>query len=186
MDLCCTQRELGLDPMSKAEDYINLLYCPPSFPNGAPCSRWWAHHRILVGGSIVSKEDGVHLARDFGIDVVISVESERDDGNRWRMGSAIWMPFPDIGAAPRPEVFRAILSFSWTCLRDMPLAKFYVHCQQGGSRSPAVAILLMRGLFGLDAVAALGAVRAHKLGYGDHPFHQAYLAAVEETLRGGS
>ena len=165
------------------EDYVNSLYRPPQFPEGAPCSRWWAlPDLVLVGGSIVSKDDGVHLARDFGIDVVVSVESERSDGDRWK-GNSTYSPFQDIGASPPPEIFRSILSFSRQCLRDIPRAKFYVHCQQGGSRSPAVAILLMRGLFGLGACEALSCIRAHKPGYGDHEFHKAYLASVDEALR---
>ena len=167
----------------KCEDYINVLYRPPQFPEGAPCSRWWAlSDRILVGGSIVSKEDGAHLVRDFGIDAVVSVESERDDEGRW-VGNSIYMPFPDVGDAPKPEIFRSILQFSRRCVRDMLHAKFYVHCQMGGSRSPAVALLLMRGLFGLSAPVALEAVRQHKPGYGDHEFHRAYLSAVEEALQ---
>jgi len=63
--------------------------------------------------------------------------------------------------------------------------KFYVHCQQGGSRSPAFAYLLLRVNYKLDPNGALNSIRLGKesFEYGDHPYHIAYISSVERYLR---
>lgn len=155
--------------MSLAEDYVNTLYC------GHPCKRWWAGPRLLVGGSIVSFADAIHLG-SFGVKAVISVESERDDEGR-NPYPHIYKPTPDDGTPPPVEWWREILAFA----RLYAGGVIYVHCQMGGSRSPAVAYAILRDR-GASPDEALGVLREFKPTYGEHHYHKSYLAAAEAAL----
>mgnify|MGYP001567555139 FL=1 len=165
------------------ENYINTLYRPPQHPNGAPCTRWWACPSILVGGSIVSEIDAWHL-KDLGITHVLSVESERTDlgclGLAGLEGHE--SSFEDVG--DREQAIPAILDgILYACsIKGKPV--FYVHCQMGGSRSPAMAYALLRSLFGYSTDRALSSIRHMKPEYANeaHGFGRTYIAAAEEAL----
>lgn len=176
------------EPSALAEEYVNTLYRPPQFPAGAPCARWWATQNLLVGGSIISPADGKHLAADFRVGVVLSVECERSDEGRWEEGrwegAHCWAPFSDTGG-DASEAMRKLLAFVRCHAYDywppgVAGPRYYVHCQMGGSRSPAAAYLVLR--LSLSPSAALVCIQRGKPGYGQHPFHQAYLAAAEKAL----
>lgn len=170
--------------MKTGEKYLNKRYVHPDYPDGVPCERWWASDDILVGGSIQSKLDALHLVRDFGITHVISVESEHSDDAEIEGVplSACRYPFQDIGGGDNaPQMLKCLLFAHEAASNSLPV--FYVHCQQGGSRSPAVAWLLLYGIYGLGSNEALQAINVHRPEYGPHPFHKAYLDAAITALQ---
>lgn len=168
-----------------AEAYVNRCY------ENHEASRWWAHPLILVGGSICDLADFAHLRDAFGVDAVISVETEHVDDGKIPPGvPAFRFPFPDDGTPPSFEIWKAI-SEAWDRLGpdfwmlQLRGGHVYVHCQQGGSRSPAVAYFLMRTKLNHDAEGALASIREYKTDYGHHPFHASYLASAEAAIARG-
>lgn len=165
-----------------AEAYVNRCY------ENNEAVRWWAHDLILVGGSICDGADCDHLVRDFNVGAVLSVESEHDDVGKISPSTfASRFPFPDDGTPPSFDVWSSIATFARHLggLLDFHTNKLYVHCQQGGSRSPAVAYFIMREQLGMGAEAALASIRRFKTDYGSHPYHVAYLRSAEEAIAKG-
>jgi protein-tyrosine phosphatase len=159
------------------EHYTNRLYQPHG-----PIPRFWVTPDIMVGGSINDAEDWHHLASDFGIAAVINVETEHSDEGKGipRLSEC---RVPDSGEPfPRGLVKHAV-SFAKIMVGLGPL---YVHCQQGGSRSPAFAYAILRYVFDVKQGEALELVRKSKGAvledYGNHPFHRSYLRSIEEAL----
>ncbi len=162
-----------------AEDYVNHLYL------GTPCQRYWVHPRVMVGGSINDAADAQRLAKEFGITSVLNVETEHSDSNKG-IPLLCETQVPDRGQ-PFPQVMVAsALAFAKSTLKE-PTTKILVHCQMGHSRSPAFAYLVLRGVFDMPADVALTALQVHRPNYGQHWYHQNYLASIEEFFaHGGS
>ena len=178
--------------MGLAEVYVNRAY---SYDPTHPVQRWWVNDDIMVGGSICDAGDWQHLFKDFGIRSVLNVETEHSD-----VGKGIQLlsecQVPDDGSPFPSGLVRHAVSFAQM---NVGLGPIYVHCQMGGSRSPAFAYAILRWVHRMDPAGALFTVRAGKdwslkaqngkliggagLVYGEHPTHRAYLASVENALR---
>lgn len=163
--------------MSIAEDYTNRRY------ENHPCQRWWAHPWILVGGSINDAADYQHIVDAFGVRGVISVESEHTDDVPT---DRLWYtPFPDNGIDPGPDVWHRVIQGAKAAFeidRSGNPTPIYVHCQMGGSRSPAAAYVIMRSLLLMSHDGALAAIRRTRPNYGAHQFHQTYLNSARRAL----
>jgi protein-tyrosine phosphatase len=143
--------------------------------------RWWIDDKVLVGGSLQSPEDWKHLVDAVGIRSVLSVESERSDEHAVNAAAKqLRMPFEDNGAPISPGIVRRVIEFA---RESLPLGPMYVHCQGGGSRSPAIAYAILRALMGLSQEEALGRIRRVKTEYHTGAWqHAAYLSSVETVL----
>ena len=167
--------------MSLAEDYVNLRY------EGHACQRWWAHPWILVGGSINNPGDYQHLVADFQICGVVSVESEHTDDGIVPTDRLWHIPFPDNGVDPGDAIWKQVIqaaeaAFNVGRLPASNPVPIYVHCQMGGSRSPAAAYAIMRSSLLMSHDGALAAIRRTRPEYGNHSYHQSYLASVRRAL----
>lgn len=162
--------------MMIAETYSNTCY------EGHTCKRWWAGPDLLVGGSICDAADMQHLRDNFKIDAVLSVESERSDLGKGIGPYGVWLPFPDDGTPPEKVLVRNAIAFGGSVL--MQKRKLYVHCQMGGSRSPAIAYAILRAI-GFTSEQTLAAIRVVKPEYGEHAYHKAYLGVVEAVMAEG-
>lgn len=168
-----------------AERYANKLY--PYDPS-VIVARWWAHPRILVGGSIIDEADWKHLRDDYGIAGVLNVETEHDDSGK-KIPVLCQAQFADDGK-PDPKVLYTGLKFARGFLAvdplklDAPGMKLYVHCQMGGSRSPAVAYMILRDVFRMTPGAAVQAIRNGKEDpkWGEHPVHIGYATTIDQLL----
>ncbi len=160
-----------------AELYLNKAYADGTHN----ARRWWAHDRILVGGTLLDAADWAHLKKDFGITAVLSVESEHDDNGKGIDGPALWLPVPDDGT-PKPAEWWAAGTVFAAGVLDAPGSKLYVHCQMGGSRSPAMAFAILRTWGMLSREEALAAIRETIPHYGNHPVHVNYLSSCEHAL----
>lgn len=164
------------------ETYSNSLY------EGHTCHRYWipGGFFVMVGGSVLGPEDWAHLQSEYGITHVINAETEHDDAGKIPVDRLCQVQIPDDGSPfPAEKVLAACLFVAERVVNAPPGQdpRFYVHCQMGGSRSPAFAYALMRGVFDLSAEESLSAIRAtHKSDYGDHPFHKSYLGSIESAL----
>lgn len=171
-----------------AERYKNRLY--PWNPEHE-ITRWWVGpdqlYFILVGGSLIGEDDWEHLANDFGITHVVNVETEHSDVGKFPQKWLCEQQFPDNGARIPESTLTAISKF---CRHVFGLTntKLYVHCQMGGSRSPAIAYFVLRDCFSLTPAKALAVLNdgfphdpAHPYGY--HPTHQSYIASIEDWLK---
>jgi glycosyltransferase involved in cell wall biosynthesis len=173
-----------------AEKYTNSTY---HYQPTIQTYRWWVPgFPLLVGGSVVSAADWEHVARDFGCEFCINVQDERSDVGTVPDAVLCEAQVSDAHAPPIPHPALAkVLDFA---LSKPKSTKLYVHCQMGGSRSPAFAYLILRGKFGLSPAGALDALNAgfivrelDHLGDGAKPFghaegHQRYLRSIEEYL----
>lgn len=158
-----------------AEQYSNSLYL------GHPTSRWWADDRILVGGSLIDELDWKHIKSQFGIRAVLSVESEHSDIGKGIDEPYLYQPVPDDGLPKPVEWWITCISFAYGVLRD-PARKVYVHCQMGGSRSPAMAYAILRVCMHMTKEGALARIRRVLADYGGPPGHQAYMRSAEDAI----
>jgi hypothetical protein len=165
----------NLDSEALAERYINRMYIDH------PAVRWWAHSRILVGGSINNSDDFENMQNKFGVTSVISVESEHSDSGKVPEAILCHLPTPDDGSAPSVQHWKTLIDFAQVALKDSS-SKVYVHCQMGGSRSPAAAYAIMRTVFNFNPNDALAHIQRFKTGYGEHWYHRNYLESVETAL----
>lgn len=160
------------------ETYGNTLYDPSDLGSA---QRFWCgpatSHSIMVGGSILSQADCAHLQQDFGIEAILSVESERPDWGRAdpRLPQ-IHIPMPDDGQPKPIEWWAAGIAFG------IPVRKLYVHCQMGHSRSPAMAYALLRVVHKQTTSQALANIRLGHPSFGNHPAHQAYIRSAETAI----
>ena len=134
----------------------------------------------MVGGSILDETDWRHLQRDYGLAGVINVESEHSD-----QGKGIILLFesgirwPD-DAQPRPAIYwRTCIDAARAVLAHGPV---YIHCQMGGSRSPAVAYAVLRMVFKYSPEKARDALLACWPFYDVVAHHVAYLQSFEATF----
>lgn len=161
--------------MRIAERYVNTLY------GGHVCQRWWADDLILVGGSIIDEADVQHLRCDLGVRAVLNVEVERSDSQKVMGIPLLELPTQDDGT-PKPIewwaagiAFTAPLLWSGSCV--------YIHCQMGGSRSPAMVYGVLRAVLGCSPAQAIERIRFGGVpSYGDHPVHVSYLSSCEAAL----
>jgi len=175
-----------------AEVYTNRVYAPD--PNH-PVQRWWVTPDLMIGGSICDQTDWEHLAKDFGIRSVLNVETEHSDEGKG-IPNLSECRVPDDGTPFNVDTVRHAVSFAKMMIGLGPI---YVHCQMGGSRSPAFGYAVLRWVHHMDSMAALHTIRNGKdwslkaqngqlvggagLPYGDHRYHQVYLSSVEAALR---
>ena len=144
--------------------------------------RHWMDPRVLVGGSILGVEDWKHLQRDFKVTHCLSVESERSDDGKG-IEDLIWLPIPDNGRIPGSVFLPAIYYADWVLTHDTQ-AKLYVHCQMGGSRSPAIGYAILRGVLCKTPKEALASIRRALPDWGTaHPYHFAYMESAENVIR---
>ena len=163
------------------ETYSNALY------EGHTCHRYWIRKwPVLVGGSVLHSGDWEHLAKDFWITDVVNVETEHDDSGKIPADRLIQARVPDVGSPFPADKILSVCLFVANKLRINDRSRFYVHCQMGGSRSPAFAYAILRGVYGLSQNDALQEIiqsrPEEKLPYGHHDFHKAYLKSIEEAL----
>lgn len=171
---------------------------PPAFveayqnARGAPgeadwiALRWWADpfdKRILIGGTIQSRDDWRHLKDRLGIGAVITAEVERDDVSVGVPAELIC----DVGVSdngqPNIDLYVKAIKFA----RRHTSERLYVHCAMGGSRSPSLAYAILRdgGLSSTRIIQAYQHIFSAKLNghpWGEHPFHMAYVGAAEAAL----
>lgn len=170
------------------EQYANRLYL------GHACHRWSVHPLVIVGGSIFDQADWAHLRDDFGVRSVLNVETEHSDEGK---GIPVLSEcrVPDDGTPFPAGLVRHAVSFAHLNVGHGPV---YVHCQQGGSRSPAFAYAVLRWVFQMPKQDALRAIQTGKddwsqaanyatpgpvSSYGHHHYHRSYIESVESALR---
>jgi protein-tyrosine phosphatase len=162
------------------EYYSNKLYRPD-----LQCCRWTVDSEILVGGSISDAADWVHIRDDLGYKAVVNVETEHSDEGKG-IDYLIERRVPDDGSRFPLQFVRDVVDFAYVSL--VAGRKVYVHCQGGGSRSPAFAYAILRTRFTATPEDALNMVRNGKTeefkAYGSHAYHKAYLGSVEEAING--
>jgi len=162
-------------------------YRVPAEPGagGGPAIRWWLHPRVLVGGSILSEQDGLHLQHDFGVTHVLSVESERlDDGRGFAPDHCCRAAFPDDGRRIEPALLERVIEFADRVLRQEGTT-LYCHCQLGGSRGPSLGYLIAHGLLGAPREQVLGAIRRVRapLSPAEGPdLHRGYVLSIDDVL----
>lgn len=167
-------RCLHLDlPYEEEERYRNHHHY------GHVVRRSWVTEDILIGGSIIDLPDWAHLRDDYGITGVINVESEHSDA-AWGIPELLERPMPDDGTPRKAEDIRAIVEFARAQFAKR--GRLYVHCQVGGSRSPAAAYAILRDVRGLTSEAALKVIQKHVPQYGTHPTHVAYMNSIDTVI----
>jgi protein-tyrosine phosphatase len=148
---------------------------------------------VIVGGSIIDNADWLHLRDDYNVRSVLNVETEHtDEGKGIPVLSECRVP--DDGTPFPFGLVRHAVSFAHVNVGHGPI---YVHCQQGGSRSPAFAYAVLRWVFGMSKQDALQAVRTGKddwsqvanystpgpvSSYGHHSYHRSYIDSVDSAL----
>lgn len=157
------------------ETYKNSLY------EGHECRRYSVHPKVYVGGSILGLIDAVHLRCELLVVAVINVETEHSDEGKG-IHNLLECRVPDDGTPFPSHLVQQAVTFA---ARHSDSGPVYVHCQMGGSRSPAFAYAILRAVHGMGPASALAAIRegcVKTANYGEHPYHKAYLAAVERAL----
>lgn len=158
------------------ETYQNTL------AGGVDTIRWWAHEKILIGGSILSREDWKHLKDFYKVEGVLSVEAERNDANKGIDGPYVHLPAPDDGLPKPAEWWAAGIVFMAGYFRDGKRGPLYIHSQSGLGRAPAMAYLCMRAIFRMSVSESLQMIRVTLPDYGKAPSHVAYLRSAEDAL----
>jgi hypothetical protein len=175
-----------------AEIYTNRLYYPDPTHK---VQRWWVNDDIMVGGSINDAADYKHLQDDFNIKSVLNVETEHSDVGK-NITFLSECQVPDDGTPFSIDIVRHAVSFAKMTFGFGPM---YVHCQMGGSRSPAFAYAILRWVFKMNPADALKEVQNGKdwfmkiqngqliggsgLIYGNHPYHKNYFDSIEKALK---
>ena len=171
------------------EKYANSLYSyEPTIIN----HRYYVpgYKNIIIGGSIIDKADWEHLHNDFGVTDVINVETEHDDSEKVPAEHLLQVQTEDNGNGFPVDKIMAAIEFA-----KGPNKVLYIHCQMGGSRSPAWAYAILRGVYGLQATEALKVIIEARIGvhkfcngrgfqenYGHAWQHQAYLKSIDDAL----
>lgn len=140
---------------------------------------------ILIGGSVLDKGDWKHLQQDLNVGAVINVETEHSDlGKGIPDGYLCEAQVPDDGTPFPLSVVTKVLTFAKEFLKGPERGRLYVHCQMGGSRSPAFAYGILRYCYQMTPGQALQAIRdgGNKSDYGNHQYHANYLQSIETGL----
>lgn len=161
------------------ETYSNVLYL------GHQCHRYWVgKFPIMVGGSLLGAADWEHLKTDFGVTDVINVETEHDDAGKLPDANLLQVRVNDDCSPFPADVVLSACLFGMNKIQSG--GKIYVHCQMGGSRSPAFAYALLRAVYSMNRDQALAVIRScpGREGYGapGHTHHTPYLASVDAAL----
>lgn len=164
-----------------AEWYVNHHY------HGHKTMRYWTSWDIMVGGTIYDKAEWEYLKRRYALTHIVNVESEHSDEGK-DIPSVICEAGrqADDASPRRHDDMLAVLRFAAAASSTYRAPKFYVHCQMGGSRSPAYAYLLLRGLKGMTRVEALAEIRRTRPEYAglENPGHHvAYLKSADDALQ---
>lgn len=136
------------------EKYANSTY---HYQPTVQTYRWLVPgYPLICGGSIIDAADWEHIRKDFGAEFCINVQNERSDMGSVPSDRLCEVPTDDAHAPPIPhenlaKVLEYVLSKPADC-------KLYVHCQMGGSRTPAFAYLILRGKYGLSQEQALATI----------------------------
>jgi hypothetical protein len=171
-----TEIERGESNSLVVETYKNHL------AGGADTKRWWAHEKILVGGSIQAADDWKHLKAFYGCGGVLSVEAERHDGSKQIDGPYVHLPAPDDGLPKPAEWWAAGIVFMAGYFEQAGRGPIYIHSQSGLGRAPAMAYACMRAVFGMGKQDSLNLIRLTLPTYGDSAAHKVYLASAEATM----
>lgn len=125
--------------------------------DGREARRYWIHDRILVGGEIVSPEDGEHLARDAGMTHCLSLVD--DPTGIDRLPDRVKTLTVPCGDKVSTGELHTMLDWAHAAVRD-PKVVIYCHCAIGDSPSAAIAWMLMRSVCDQTSFAATDAVRS--------------------------
>lgn len=166
-----------------AEIYENRLYLHDPRIRVA---RYWVGH-WLIGGSLLDEDDWTGLVMNHGVEYCLNVETEHDDRGKLPDDRLCQAQTPDDGSPFNDAMLRRIADFMGSRFVN---SKGYIHCQMGGSRSPAVAYFLLRYLCRNSREDALKELNkgflereelknANPKPYGWHPVHRAYLESVD-------
>jgi len=150
----------------------------PHHVSGGTARRYWAHDRVLVGGSIMSVEDGASLEK-LGVTHVLSAEHERDDAGKWPDDRRARLEFDDNGLDISESLLHKAMDFADKVLSD-PKTVLYTHCRLGGSRGPSFGYLALRTAFGFDPAKAMAAIRqTREPGWTPH---NRYIRSIERAI----
>lgn len=135
---------------------------------------------LLMGGSINGAADWEHLKKDFGITHVLNLETEHDDSALMPGEVLLQLPTPDNGQFKNPDWF--VLGVDFAHRVDLLNGRLYLHCQAGGSRTPAMLYAILRQLYRRGPDEALNSIRTVKPSFGTAPCHSNYIASAEVAL----
>jgi glycosyltransferase involved in cell wall biosynthesis len=134
------------------EAYKNKLYGPNP---DCDLNRWCIPaYPLLVGGSVLDAQDWAHLEKDFGITFCINVEMEHSDVGKMPPDKLCEALIHDDGRPIDAANLEKAVDAAKAAL-ERASGRLYVHCQMGGSRSPAFAYAILRACFSLDAASAI-------------------------------
>jgi protein-tyrosine phosphatase/CheY-like chemotaxis protein len=163
-----------------AEFYVNKVCI-----NTPTSRRYWLTPKLMVGGSICDYQDWLHIKKDYQIGAVVNMETEHSDVGKG-VDYLCEVQVPDNGTPfPKEYIQRTVLFAKKHFDKNL-----YVHCQMGGSRSPAFAYAILRYCYNMTPQEALDKINEQfpkaKINgeglYGFHPYHKTYLASVENAL----
>jgi CheY-like chemotaxis protein len=163
------------------ERYINKICI-----NQPTASRYWVRKGLMVGGSICDANDWEHLKTAYGIEAVINVETEHSDiGRGFHVENLLESTTQDDGTPFSAENILNVISFAESNKEKIT----YLHCQMGGSRSPAFAYAILRHVDKLSPEDALSKINEvlpgakHGKPFGSHQYHISYLNSIENVLK---
>ena len=152
------------------------------YPNdGGHAQRYWAHERILVGGTIRDASDTAELKK-LGVTHVLSGEHERDDSGKWPDNKRARYEWDDHGLDIPEKTLHAAMTYAEKVLSESGTV-LYAHCRMGGSRGPTLAYIALRVGFKFSPPEAMKAIRAGHRQVGDRwTPHLHYIACVERAI----
>jgi len=165
------------------EEYVNKVCI-----NQPNARRYWITPEMMVGGSIIDAADYEHIKNKFYMHGILNVETEHSDfGKGINVDELCEIQVPDNGTPfPLEYVERAAKFTDEFLTKNKGRKNLYVHCQQGGSRSPAFAYMVLRHHYKMSESDALGQIRGcvpNGNNYGWHDYHKAYLKSIEDGIK---
>ena len=145
--------------------------------DGGQAQRYWAHDRILVGGTILDGQDAAKL-KTLGVTHVLSAESERDDTGKWPSGTQARHAWQDDGLDVSEATLHKVFDFSRKVL-DESSSILYAHCRMGGSRGPSLAYAACRSALKLSPAESMRLIRQSR---GVWTPHLRYIDSIERAL----
>lgn len=165
-----------------AKDVLAEFYENTSLHDRPRTLRFWASDRVLVGGAINDGADFLHLAMDFGITHVVSLDCDRSDAGKVPESMLTHLPTVDDGTMPPPKHWRALIDAAARCFAAR--GKLHVHCAMGQSRSPAAAFAVLRFACGWSFEEALEEIRRTypRWAMPEMVYHRRYVVSAEAAL----
>lgn len=164
-----------------AEDYVNKICI-----NQPTAKRYWITPELMVGGSIIDAADYEHIKSKYYMHGVLNVETEHSDVDKG-ITDLCEIQVPDDGDPfPLEYVQRAAKFTDEFLTKNKGRKNLYVHCQMGGSRSPAFAYMVLRHHYKMSEANALGQVNGcvpGGNGWGWHDYHKRYLKSIEDGIK---